>query len=507
MTLFRLWWLLPVFFMLICFSGCSSSGGDPSVSPGSSSSNNTTPKTYADTKAVYIADADTDGVDELYLTDFGDPGVATKLSAPLVGGGQVTDFRISPLGDRVLYRADQEIDDVFELYLVSFENPGAAIKINGLLVAGGDVTSSFVFSPEGTHVAYLADEDTNEEYELFLVNLSIPGFSANLSGPLVSRGDVYAGFTFVPDGSAVVYRADEETDGIDELFVVETGAPGYSTKLNETLVGGGDVLSSFVVTPTGSEVIYQADQTVDGVFELYLVDLTNPGISTTLSSPMPAGRDVLGEFVISPGGDKVAYLSDQNINDVFELYVVDLSTPGVSYKINRNPTSNGDVVASGFQFSPDGGALAYVADEDFNDLIEFYLVELAFPSISAKLNSPLVPGGDLTTVFRFTPDGVRLLYLADQDEDDVFEIYRVDVAVPGHTVKMNSPLIAGGSVQSSTLIMSESGLELVYLADQDVDEVVELFVVDMTMPGVSQKLNPTLPAGGDVVKFDLFPRS
>jgi hypothetical protein len=37
--------------------------------------------------------------------------------------------------------------------------------------------------------------------------------------------------------------------------------------------------------------------------------------------------------------------------------------------------------------------------------------------------------------------------------------------------------------------------------------VVELFVVEITMPGVSQKLNPTLPAGGDVVKFDLFPRS
>ena len=221
---------------------------------------------------------------------------------------------------------------------------------------------------------------------------------------------------------------------------------------------------------------------------------------------MPAGRDVLGEFVISPGGEKVAYLADQNINDVFELYVVDLSTPGVSYKINRNPAANGDVVASGFQFSPGGGALAYVADEDFNDLIEFYLVELAFPAISAKLNSPLVPGGDLTTVFRFTPDGSQLVYLADQDVDEVFEIYGVDVAVPGQTIKMNSPLIAGGSVQSATLIMSESGHELVYLADQDVDEVFELFVVELTTPGVSQKLNPTLPAGGDVVRFDLFPR-
>ena len=194
-------------------------------------------------------------------------------------------------------------------------------------------------------------------------------------------------------------------------------------------------------------------------------------------------------------------------NNVFELYVVELNTPGVSYKINRNPTTNGDVVASGFRFSPDGGALAYVADEDYNDLIEFYLVELAFPAISTKLNSPLVPGGDLTTVFRFTPEDSQLIYLADQDEDEVFEIYRVDIADPGYTVKMNSPLIAGGSVQVAMLIMSGSGNELVYLADQDADDVVELYVVEMTLPGISQKLNPTLPAGGDVVMVDVFPRS
>ena len=364
-------------------------------------------------------DADTDGVDELYITELGNPGVATKLNAPLIGGGQVIDFLVSPQGDCVLYRADQEIDEVFELFLVSLDKPGAPVKLNGLLVDGGDIASEFLFSPDGSQVVYLADEDSNGVSELFLVNVDIPGFSANLSGPLVSRGDVYSGFTFVPDGSAVVYLADEESDGVNELFIVETGVPGYSTKLNETLVGGGDVLSGFMVTPAGAEVIYRADQTVDNVFELYLVDLTTPGISTTLSSPMPAGGDVLGEFVISPAGDKIAYLADQDIDNVFELYVVELNTPGVSYKINRNPTTNGDVVVSGFRFSPDSGALAYVADEDFNDVIEFYLVDLAFPSISVKLNSPLVAGGDLTTCFRFTPDGTQLVYVADQDEDEV----------------------------------------------------------------------------------------
>jgi len=454
---------------------------------------------------IYITDGDVDGVDELYLADTATPGVASRLNADLVAGGNVTDFIISADNSRVLYRADQDTDEVFELYLVDIATPGSSTRINGLLVSGGDVSEDFVFSPDGSQVVYRADEDVNGVNELFLVNVASPGFGANLSGPLVSGGDVFSGFQFTPDGSRVIYFADELSNGINELFVVDASMPGVSTRMNGPLVPGGDVYTNFVITPDSMQAVYIADETADNVIELFVVDLAVPGVSTTLSAPLVAGGDVTSGLLLSPDGATLAYRADQNLNDVFELFVVDLSNPGVSMRINRNPASGGDVLSGGYRFSPASDAVAYVADEDTNNINELYLVELASPAVSIKLNSPLVTAGDLSGDIAFTPEGTELVYSADQDTDGVNELYQVSRSAPGDTVKLNSPLTAGGNVSAAGFEISSDGKRLVYLADQDADEDFELYMVDLETPGSTVKINPLLPPGGDVIRFVLLP--
>jgi Tol biopolymer transport system component len=497
-TMLRLTTLILLVSVLYgCGNGSSSGDGTGSGGAGTAAPTNYRP-------VVYVADADTDGINELYLADAATPGAAIKLNAALVAGGNITHYLVNPEGTQLLYLADQDTDDVFELYLVELATPGVATKINGLLVGGGDVTADFAFSPDGTQVVYRADEHVNGVFELFLVNLAAPGFVANLSGPLAGGRDVLPGFAFTPDGTRVIYHADELTDNVNELFVVDVTLPGVSTALNAPLVGGGDVNSGFIVTPDSTQVIYRADQTVDNRVELYLVDLATPGFSTTLSSPLVAGGNVSDGFIISPDGNLVAYHADQDSNGVFELYVVALATPGVSTRINRNPTSGGDVLQSGFRFSPDSSALAYVADENTNNLVEFFLVELASPAISIKLNGPLVAGGDITTDFAFTPGGTALVYVADQDTDDVFELYRVERATPGTTVKLNAPLVSGGDVQPSGFEQSDDGVALLYIADQQVDEDFGLYVVDLATPGTATDVGYPPPAGGDVLEFSLI---
>ncbi len=45
---------------------------------------------------------------------------------------------------------------------------------------------------------------------------------------------------------------------------------------------------------------------------------------------------------------------------------------------------------------------------------------------ATKLNMPLPAGGSVVE-FRITPDGSRVVYRADQDVDNVFELYSVPV--------------------------------------------------------------------------------
>ena len=49
-------------------------------------------------------------------------GSPTKLNRPLISGGYVGSFQVSPDSSQVVYRADQDTDGVDELY-VSFDLP------------------------------------------------------------------------------------------------------------------------------------------------------------------------------------------------------------------------------------------------------------------------------------------------------------------------------------------------------------------------------------------------
>ena len=63
-----------------------------------------------------------------------------------------------------------------------------------------------------------------------------------------------------------------------------------------------------------------------------------------------------------------------------------------------------------------------------------------------KLNAELTPSGDVyCRGIQFSPDGSRVLYLADQDTDEVDELYSVPAA-GGTPVKLNSALPSGGNL-------------------------------------------------------------
>jgi hypothetical protein len=84
----------------------------------------------------------------------------------------LSEFEISPDSSRVIYQANQDNVEVFELFRVPI-NGGTTIKLNGPMVSGGNVSAfepgftSFFISPDSNRVVYLADQETNNVFELF----------------------------------------------------------------------------------------------------------------------------------------------------------------------------------------------------------------------------------------------------------------------------------------------------------------------------------------------------
>jgi hypothetical protein len=154
-------------------------------------------------------------------------------------------------------------------------------------------------------------------------------------------------------------------------------------------------------------------------------------------------------------------------------------------------TSNGGDIR-GFTPNPDSQHVVYWADADVTDQYELYSVPVTGGAVT-KLNGVMATGGDVSAFM--TLAGNRLLYRADQDVDEKTELFSVPYA-GGPATRLNGDMIADGDVGGWAVSADYS--YIIYSADQEVDGRTELYHVPLN-GGVANKLNlPLLP--GDFVR-------
>jgi Tol biopolymer transport system component len=132
----------------------------------------------------------------------------------------------------VVYCANRPGPQVTELWSAPLDDSQPPRTLSADMVAGGDVVWAAnlepQISPDGQTVVYLADQTEDERYELYAVDILGAEPPRVLSGALVAGGDVgghvppygasWPVFAITPDGSEAVYIADQERDGITELY-------------------------------------------------------------------------------------------------------------------------------------------------------------------------------------------------------------------------------------------------------------------------------------------------
>jgi hypothetical protein len=261
----------------------------PLISPGGNVTNFAiTPNSAS---VVYLADQRVDQIFELFLSPITGPGSGTSLNPPLNAGQNVTTFAVTPDNTAVIYRANENTPGTFELFRVTFALPQTSVvTLNGALVAGGNV-SSFTIAANGSAVVYSADQDIFGVVELFRVPLTPVAAAQKVNPNFVAPQSVTA-FVITPDSSAVVYLANQTVNTVVQLYRVPFSSLQTSTLLNPPLAAGGNVSNNFAVSPDSTLVLYIADQTTFGVEELYAVNVGTPGVSSKLNGQLVPGGNV-----------------------------------------------------------------------------------------------------------------------------------------------------------------------------------------------------------------------
>ena len=149
------------------------------------------------------------------------------------------------------------------LLLSSTRPTSAAIfnrKISGTMPYFGDVFS-YKISPDSQYVVFEADRDTDGQEELYSVSIA-GGDPVKLNAPFPAFGRILSfGFRISSDSQRVVYRADQEVNTLFEIYSAPIGG-GTVAKMNGALVSGGMIVD-WSIAADGQRVVYSADQEID----------------------------------------------------------------------------------------------------------------------------------------------------------------------------------------------------------------------------------------------------
>lgn len=440
---------------------------------GGSASDEVTITAASNDYVVFQAAKDTSGVFELYLYDTQLDEVR-KLNGPMIADGDVSDFKISPDGQRIAYRADQDADDVAELYVAMADGSGFT-KVNAAFANASADVFAYEWSPDSAQIVYTADADIDGATEVFLADAD-GGNHAKINGTIGSGPSVYlSNPKWSPDGR---YIAQVVRDfGTNRRLAINT----FDTQLGQpnsvrvaTMPAAGAIVPGIAWSPDSAVITYIADQDTDGVNELY-GGMPDGSGTTRLSSTLVAGG-LVRSFEWAPDGSAISYLADQDVAGQTELYVSQPDGSG-NVRVSRSLSAGATLTSS--EWAPDSSRIAYLFTDSGSTELAAVLPD---GTGDATINGTLVAGGSVSS-FRWSPDSTRIAYDAWQDDAAVIEIYASN-ADGTMNEKLSDPMVAGARTYFASpeqyALWSPDSAMFTYPADSVTAGTIENWVHDFS---------------------------
>lgn len=388
----RLPWSLAVASLVLLMSAPEVHGAKIPI-PGVSQSEGDTPKNGIDAVAI-----SPDGTTLALVANLVAGSTNDRLYTTTLAGGSVTQVTSStevddvpaftPDGQTIVYTdSDAGVDKIHRVATTG----GTGVVVNDLPVSFG-----FRLSLDGQTVVALTRIGGTGGDDVLRAFPLAGGAVTELSSPNVEGDADTETFNFSPDSSEIFFATDNALDSANEtaLFRVPVSG-GPATPIS--LLGAQSGFDLDIVRFDGTQIYFKSDYEVNGEERINTLPPTG-GTATELPiDNFPAGADV-DNFAISPDGQTIAFSADYETINIFELFVVPIA----------------------------GGEVTKVSDPFTAEAIDLDITGDGVPDISDGnidsdvLRTPLGRG------IVWTPDSRQILYLADGEVDEAYELYIVD---------------------------------------------------------------------------------
>lgn len=310
-----------------------------------------------------------------------------KLNPPLPVGGHVSEFELSPNGNRVAFLADAETWGQPSIFTV---RPDGTDLVQLTAPTGAYWYDLTRFSPDGRRFLFELSNDTPP----FRNHL----YSAPAAGPasavtqLDGAGGNLGQFEITPDSRWVVYTWSDADNSQLYLVPIE-GAVSAARRISGDYEDYGYV-TSFYVTGDGSRIFWTASRLFTQVNQLYTRLLHDPAAPIVRLSGDLEGRGVLslaGKLALSPDGRRVAYIG-QTAWDRGELFLVPIDgPPSANIKLNQPIAADGSI--DRVEWSNSANLIVYAGRIDYSNTSALYAISPDGPPGAAVKLSAAVPIG------------------------------------------------------------------------------------------------------------------
>ena len=364
---------------------------------------------------VFAHDPDFENTRQLFSVPLDGSAPPVRISG-LLGPGSLGDFAVTPDGSHVTYLARQEDPEAFELFRVPIGG-GPAIKLNGALGPDLNVVS-FRLSADGSRVAYVVGEVFWAGESLHSVPTS-GGAATLLATPHEPTNHIFGQYQFTPAGDRVVYTEELITDQV-RIFSVPAlgGARQDLGEVGDQFVGAES--TDFQISPDGQHVTY--------LWRTPLLDnrlYTVPVAGGTRVNLAGALTGTVYDFAISPDGSRVVHLALGHLApDAWGLYTTPIAGGPVDLLLDLGEIN----FLTSYAFSPDGSRIVFQTDYESAAVAEIFSVPASGGS-PTKLNPTLPDGADVQD-FRISADSRWVVYLADQLFQGVPTLWRTPIEGP-----------------------------------------------------------------------------
>lgn len=491
---------------------------------------------------VMIANKDAPFSDELYAASI-DGVRIEKLSPPFeFDTNDVLDFSISPSGEYVAFRIGYT--GGCRLYIVDLKT-FKSVEVSAFLGFLQWVNDDYTWSSDGRYLGFTGRKQNDNFYNLYTLRISDRLITLiNTTDPMRLIPIKVNSFQWAPDGQSIAYVADEESENKWELYATspigtdkrkisdfkETygGIREYSWSPNSAMIaylltlesgasaelyrsfsdGSGKLKLSNGITntsvqaealewsPDSSSVQYLVADAPNNTKNLYVASengTRNIRISTNVSN---SGYVYMAQW--SPNGQRILFVAAIDNNEPYELFT---ATPDGTSLAEISPTgSQLQIISTStlVSWSPDASRFAFGGSFDSSGYSDLFI---SAADGSSLIQATELPEQNSTLIdFVWSPDSTKLAYRSINYNTDQITLDLMD------TVNSNIPFTVTYLSRSALHITPKwinQGNNLAFVADLNTLIFGELFVSDgvTNITPVSGDFSTNLVSGTGVRNF------